>query len=265
MGNSIGTTLTASAFSDFFAAFQILEGIQQKQPLSKLQSFFDEFNRLQQADLSSENRQAEPAKQFPVSQYHDFFQRFSPLYQAEKQRGSDINVWQQAGLKQDEVRNTAVLAWWLDCQGTHALGDHIFKSLLSALPFSLQLPDPAALGNYRVTAESLPLGEIENRIDIEIQGKDFLIFIEVKINAGEGDKQLERYHTLLHQKAKMYGLNKRALIYLTRHSSPAITVDDCLCLSWRELALALAAIRLPEPALFTQRLLHQFCQHIQSF
>ena len=265
MGNTIKHPLCAAELSEFFSAFQELEKLPQKQPLLRLQAFFEEFKRLELRIHSQKDLQPQPVNQLPASQYHDFYQSFARLHQVEKQRGVEINVWQQAGLKRDEVRNTAVLAWWLDCYGSHALGNQLLKTMLSTLPISEKLPTLDEIEDYWVRVESLPLGETENRIDIEIKGKNFLIFIEVKINAREGDKQLERYYNLLHEKADLYGLEKRVLIYLTRNSAPRITIDDCICLSWNNLTLAIGKIKLPAQALFSQRLLHQFCQHIQSF
>lgn len=251
-----------SQLQGFFSAFNAWQERQEQKPLLELQAFCETFNRL--ALTQSTATPTEHIKMFPVRQYQNFYEDFAPLYKTNIQRGAMINVWQQAGLKQDEVRNTAALAWWLDCNGSHALGNELLTCLIEALTEQVNLPTLNECKNYRVIAEALPLGDIEDRIDIEIQGNDFLIFIEVKINAAEGPEQLQRYHDLLKKKADLYNLKKRALIYLTRYESPKTNVE-CLCLSWRQLALALERRKLPESVNHTQQLLRQFCQHIQSF
>lgn len=231
-------------------------------PLLNLQTFCEDFARLAASKTTDEP--VEPEKTLHLNDFQNFYEKFTPLYSSNIKRGAAINVWQQAGLKQDEVRNTVALAWWLDCNGTHNLKSIVLAQLLNTLDKSDNLPTVDQLGNYQVMVESLPLGDIEDRIDIEIQGDDFLIFIEVKINAREGPEQLKRYHDLLHKKADFYKLEKRALIYLTRYELSKTNID-CLCVSWRQLALALERLKLSEEVGHTNSLLWQFCRHIQSF
>ena len=66
---------------------------------------------------------------------------------------------------------------------------------------------------YFTTEECCPLGNQESRVDIEIDADEFLLFIEIKINAMEGRDQLQRYIDIAQSKAK----NRDWLIvYLTR-------------------------------------------------
>jgi hypothetical protein len=52
----------------------------------------------------------------------------------------------------------------------------------------------------------------EGRPDIEISGPDFIIFIEVKVDSGEGDRQLERYRNAISSDKR----EKQLLILLSR-------------------------------------------------
>lgn len=246
----------------FFSLFDEWQERKEKKPLLELEAFCEAFT-----SLVSSNTKVEPVtpeKTLLFNDYQNFYENFAPLYLANIKQGAVINVWQQAGLKHDEVRNAAVLAWWLDCNGSHGLGSTLLAQLLRTLNKAKDLPLLNQLDNCQVVVESLPLGDIEDRIDIEIQGDDFLIFIEVKINAREGPEQLKRYSDLLHQKADFYKLKKRALIYLTRFEKSTTDID-CLCISWRQLALVLEKLEIPEDVGHTQKLLWQFCNHIQSF
>ncbi len=128
---------------------------------------------------------------------------------AAQQQGLGVNVWQTAGLKNDEVRHSKVLKWILDCRGDHGQGNAILLHLLKELPL-LEKYQPK---RYFTTEECCPLGNQESRVDIEIDADEFLLFIEIKINAMEGRDQLQRYIDIAQSKAK----NRDWLIvYLTR-------------------------------------------------
>ena len=126
-----------------------------------------------------------------------------------QQQGLAVNVWQIAGLKTDEVRHSKVLKWFLDCRGDHGQGNAILLHLLKELP----LMEKYQPKRYFTTEECCPLGNQESRVDIEIDADEFLLFIEIKINATEGKDQLQRYIDIAQAKAK----NRDWLIvYLTR-------------------------------------------------
>lgn len=141
--------------------------------------------------------------------FHNFNIAAEPIRAAKKQ-GFTLNVWKAAGLGTKEVRNSPVLKWFLDCRGDHGQGNAILLMLLKLLPtrFHQYQPD-----NYSAIDECCPLGNLENRVDIEIDADEFLLFIEIKINATEGQDQLQRYIDIAQAKAK----NRDWLVvYLTR-------------------------------------------------
>ncbi|HDR1229421.1 PD-(D/E)XK nuclease family protein [Pasteurella multocida] len=119
------------------------------------------------------------------------------------------NVWAAANLGRNEVRNSKTLRWFLDVSETHGQGDFFLNSLLKALPRSIGVEK---IKNYRATEECCPLGEQSERVDIEIDGENFLLFIEVKIDAVEGINQLQRYQDVAMAKS---GIRPWKIIYLT--------------------------------------------------
>ena len=208
----------------------------------------------------------EKVKPFTSEAYQSFFSVFRINYQKNFTSGAEINVWQQSGLKRDEVRNTGVLAWWLDQQGNHGLGRLLFDAFIDVLnAVNLNNDTLKCEGDYATYVESLPLAELENRIDVEIVGKQFLLFIEVKIDASEGEQQLARYLKLLSNKAKHHKIKNTALIYLTINNKTFSTERGIYSASWSQVAQALLSIQLPKTAVHAQSLLHQFCRHIQEF
>jgi len=110
----------------------------------------------------------------------------------------DFNLVELLGLTSDENRHSDVLAWLLNSdiyQATHSQGNLGFKVFLR----ELGLPGDYADCDYRVGRE---VQGAESRIDIELfaPGK-FIIGIEAKIGAGEGEDQTPREWRDLRRKA----------------------------------------------------------------
>ncbi len=133
---------------------------------------------------------------------------------AERQRGSaeDFNLFEVLGVATDEVRHSRLLAWLLDHRierGTHAQGSLGFRLFLEELCDELhwQSSDDVlgyALENYWVRCEVT--GD-QSRVDIEIASPaKFLIHIENKIMAGEGEDQTKREYEDLRRRASALGI-----------------------------------------------------------
>ena len=193
---------------------------------NQLANFFNDWKRIeqQQQDVVQEQLSFEENLGQFFKDWRKVFindrqlARFFAQYQSDEvqapilaaqQQGLAVNVWQTAGLKNDEVRHSKVLKWFLDCRGDHGQGNAILLHLLKELPL-LEKYQPK---RYFTTEECCPLGNQESRVDIEIDADEFLLFIEIKINAMEGRDQLQRYIDIAQSKAK----NRDWLIvYLTR-------------------------------------------------
>ncbi len=258
--------LSASELVEFFTKYDRIQSLLQKRLQAELADFFEEYKAISAKHISNPPVVEELIPNFTPDLYQSFFSKFEPLYLSEKRRGAEINVWGESGLKRDEVRNTAVLAWWLDCNGSHGLGDLLMKALLGALPPVDTMPPVSTINNdYRTKAESLPMGARENRIDIELNGSGFLIFIEVKIKARVDYKQLSRYQGLIKKKADSYGICHGGIIYLTRYDEAKVIERGCISLSWVQLARSFRSASLPVEASLSQILLLQFCEHVEKF
>ncbi|MDM1020914.1 PD-(D/E)XK nuclease family protein [Acinetobacter sp. VNK23] len=188
----------------------------------------------------------------------------APILEAKRQ-GLAVNVWQTAGLKNEEVRHSKVLKWFLDCRGDHGQGNAILLQLLKELPV-LEKYQPQ---RYFATEECCPLGNQESRVDIEIDADEFLLFIEIKINATEGKDQLQRYIDIAQAKAK----NRDWLIvYLTRDGKlperyQSYEKDNkVIALSWKKLSKVLYEYtKGKEVNNRSIWLVKQFADHIKTF
>jgi len=225
----------------------------------KIKAYFEEFS-----ELTNKQNGIIPPDNINADNMQSFFQKLSPLYQNSINSGALINVWDISGLKRDEVRNTAVLAWWLDCQGSHGLGSQLLTRIMKDFTTDF---DILSIENelYRTRPESLPLGELDNRIDIEISSNFALIFWEIKIDAKEGEEQLNRYHDLLNIKANEK--QDKCLIYLTPDSGKKKhETSSTYGITWSQLAKSLSnELNEVSNNNLSKTLLSQYCEYISKF
>lgn len=188
--------------------------------------------------------------------------------QAVRASGAMINPWMLAGLGRREVRNAAVLAglWNPAMAGAGAVLflDAFLRRVERAN--KIRLPDHAALSQgYVILTEDCAVGQASERIDLTIEGPDYLIGIEVKIDAGEGQAQLPRYRTALAARATSRGPVDGGLTsYLIFLAPRAPSIDDVPVASWRDVAEA-ARLSAGDRATFFAQLLGAFADHVEHF
>lgn len=182
--------------------------------------------------------------------------------------GAMINPWTLAGLGRKEVRNAAVLAglWNPVMAGEAAI--MFLSAFLRRVEAAndVRLPNFTALSRgYAILTEDCAAGQASERIDLTIEGPDYLIGIEIKIDAGEGKAQLERYHTALVARAKSRGLMAAGLtshlIFLAPRQPSLVGVPVA---NWRDVANAARAAAGDSPTFFAH-LLVAFADHIEKF
>ncbi|EKN4809898.1 PD-(D/E)XK nuclease family protein [Yersinia enterocolitica] len=168
-------------------------------------------------------------------------QLYEPL-KVVQHRSLSFDPWEVAGLGRKEVRNTAVLAWLLDPEGTHGFGRIPLQAFLRAIRHNRNDIPEDYLHYCRVQVETNPTGDNTNRVDIEIDADNFFLLIEVKIDACEQPEQVARYCS----DARLRAMSRPwAVIFLTPHGGKPLTCgsdfksEDVPCFSWRHLAIVL--------------------------
>jgi len=168
-------------------------------------------------------------------------QLFEPL-KVVQHRSLSFDPWEVAGLGRKEVRNTAVLAWLLDPEGTHGFGRLPLQAFLRAIRHNRNDIPEDYLHYCRVQVETNPTGDNTNRVDVEIDADNFFLLIEVKIDACEQPEQVARYCS----DARLRAMSRPwAVIFLTPRGGKSLTCgldfkpEDVPCISWRHLAIAL--------------------------
>lgn len=192
-----------------------------------------------------------------------------PLTKA-RQSGAFINPWAVAGLGRREVPNAAVLAWMLDPRQSHGQGAACLLALLEKV--RQQAPvwafQPDHLRACRVEAEHRPLGSDRDRVDIVVEGPDLLIFVEVKIDAGEGEAQISRYAESAQKVAAVRAATGlppvRPLVIFLSPRAPSESVADLVHLTWRDVSAALSEVAASAEG-HASFLISTFARHVRSF
>ncbi|MGY6771048.1 PDDEXK-like family protein [Komagataeibacter sp. NFXK3] len=186
-----------------------------------------------------------------------------PLHNQAWARGDAIDIWDVAGLKSNEGRNSAVLGWLLDPKGTHGWGARLLRDVLrlagDRYPHWPRLDKD--LDHVSVVTECWPAGSTTERVDIAIDGDDFVLFIEIKIQAREGEQQLARYVKVAEAKRQITGKQHGLVLYLSA-IAPVNPPEEVALMTWRDVADILA--RFPKSG-FNGVITQQFAQHIQKF
>ena len=184
--------------------------------------------REDEADEAKHNR---PAFELLLAGHREALKRWKT---AQKDKADDFNLMDVMGLTDKENAHSDVLAWLLDHDmfnfGTHAQDNLGFRLFLEAVG----LPSEFADCEYRATRES---SSDESRIDIEIAhpGK-FVIYIENKIWANEGNDQTEREWRDLERRAEELGCpDNRFAFYLTPKGAKPSS-KKFRPISWRKIA-----------------------------
>lgn len=263
--------MSVGGLDAFFERWRELRASREEAPLqSRLVSLFDKLRPLLPAS-SNLAEEGAAQKRAPVDSatLAAFLPQMTSLLTVARRQGVMANVWSISGLKRDEVRNAGVLASLFDPR----LSDDRAQAFLSAFLVRLKggdrqrLPTKEELATgYSVQTEARPLGALDDRVDLSIEGADFLLLIEVKIDAREGAEQLSRYEAVLRLKARALG-KRPALVYLSpipaKSPPPSAFYAD-----WsdvRRAALSVVAQRPRPERSFQDLLLAQFAEHVRSF
>jgi len=270
--------MTAATVSDlkslqlFLKSFRALRSVDGRPTADRLSNFLREIARLRRLGFTAPvSKKGEPP--LDPTRLAEFAAKFRPLRDSAWREGSFVDFWNVAGVQSNEIRNAAVLAWLLAAGQTHGRGNTILAAWLRRLDPRALVPflSSSAWGDeYSVVTESYPLGDTQNRVDVVLESARALMFIEVKVNASEGEHQIERYLALANAKARARAVPMDAgVIYLTPSwaTSPvAQAPKQVIHATWTDFAHAIEdVVRTTNDLGFADRLLLQFANHVRKF
>ena len=143
----------------------------------------------------------------------------------------ELNCWEILGLQYSEIQHSLVLGWLLDRRASHAQGGLFLQEFLRAVSQLVPIPLACANERYRVATE---VRHLRSRIDVEVLGESFLLHIESKVNAAEGEDQTCREREDLKAKArsKDIQLDRAWGLYLTVNGSACSDTEKFRPVSW---------------------------------
>jgi len=157
-------------------------------------------------------------------------------WRRQKKTADDFNLLAVFNLESDEIRHSKALAWLLNCdpraKGTHYQGNLGFQAFLE----EFGLDASYAKEEFKVECEPV---ENESRLDIRIVSRDcrWLIGIEVKIWASEGEKQTVREWRDLCDRAERKQIPRNCIhaFFLTPYGTKAGS-ENFYSITWRRIA-----------------------------
>jgi hypothetical protein len=272
----------AQQYTDFFNAWRAFSRFQ---PLEdRLPTFFFQLQGVLPEKINDSYSKYVSGQNLNTEAMLGFFGELAQPIKLAKRAGFFCDPWAVAGLKRDEVRNSAVLAWWLDPHGSHGFGDAFLSLLLQEIDVKKHLGLPRSTSPHcRIRVESCPDGDRASRVDIEIDDAKFFIIIEVKIDAPESNDQLKRYCDIAKVRR---GTRPWAIFYLTPQGRKSKYIDNVsgysimneepiIPISWKKISAMLKIVskqhrahfrdnNFPELAL-TNLLAYSFSKHISQF
>ena len=136
------------------------------------------------------------------------------------------DVFDQLGLHYKEDFHSNFLAWLLDPQGSHGLGEGFLRNFLARSGAGFHVINAANRASTKVTRERyIELDGGSGRLDIQVLNEEaeFVCAIENKVWSGEGEDQLAFYWRVLH---KYYPDHRIHLVFLTPTGIPPVDTDE---------------------------------------
>lgn len=181
---------------------------------------------------------------------------------SQRATAEDMNIFEILNFKYDEVRHSKFLAWLLDLEGEHAQESLFFKNFLKCVKLPIRHADVL----YKVETE---VKHDDSQIDIEIAGikNEFIIHIETKVNAAEGEEQLKRETNDLKKKGNTFKIDSENIhaLYLTPEGSLPGNAGIFRAISWRQIAEAIKAFKNEAEAERVKWVAEQYLAIIESF
>ena len=155
--------------------------------------------------------------------------------------GEDFNVFEILGVERREVRHSAMLANLLNPKGSHRQGAVFLEHFLNLEPRLADFSSYGKLYDFQVIAEAATNAN-DGRIDISLKNEGYAcIIIENKIDAEDGDGQLNKYYWDARDD-EGFAKEQIKLIYLTLDGEPPskkslagqkpLDPDSVICISY---------------------------------
>jgi hypothetical protein len=248
------------------ASFYAYRRLSHEDPNERLTAFFRDWRAIS----TSVSRPG--VRSIQIGRLAGVFADLRDPLQLSRADGRHLNPWTAAGLWRSEVRNASALAslWRPEVSGEAA---RLFlNAFLRCVEKRSGCPLPSAnelARGYLVRTEHCLAGERTERVDLTIEGRNFVIGVEVKIDAAEGDAQLQRYTRSLIDRAQARR-SKPYLIFLAPYPHRGAIDGDCpvpiVDATWKDIQAAADILESEGAgAGFVPELIDRFACHVARF
>lgn len=137
-------------------------------------------------------------------------------FQQLSQKMQTLNIFEVLGITNAEIRHSNFLAWLLDPNGNHGMGDKFLREFVSKL------------GQREVVPENVTVCIVRREwqhIDLLVlcQKEKYLLCVENKVFSGEHDDQLRRYRDMLLEEYPGYTMS---FAFLSPDGIAPLSADD---------------------------------------
>lgn len=225
-------------FTNFHQLFNALTRSQatQAQCLREaLAQYVPDFIRLSVTCAQAKSAYAKKLRQ----SLEDYSSAFDLAYKELRQQGRDFNFWKFAFNKPREMECTYLLSKFLDARAEHGQGPAFFAGFLELIDdkYWSHGKRPQVPQHYSVKTE-MPSEDGKSRMDLVIEGADFLLIVEAKIYSAEHGKQMKRYRRF----AQKSGRENFALVFLTPRGEDSGDDVNAKPLAWKEVGRMLKKV-----------------------
>ena len=142
-----------------------------------------------------------------------------------------FNMFDVLGISRVEIRHSNALAWLMDPEGSHGLGDRVMQGFVRHAAESL--PDAEAFDDLLMDCRDFAVLREWQSIDILAvsETQRYVLCIENKIGTGEHDDQLDRYRKTVE---RAYEGFRRRFVYLSPEGAEASDPDTWVPMSYED-------------------------------
>jgi hypothetical protein len=128
-----------------------------------------------------------------------------------------FNIFRVLRNGETEIRHSNVLAWLLDPQGDHGLGDTFLREFVLSAVESTDQHSISVSEAYLLDFDDVRILREFHNIDIliESESKKLIVVIENKIRSTDGNNQLEKYRTFINEEYSSEKKYRKLFVYLT--------------------------------------------------
>ena len=130
-------------------------------------------------------------------------------------RKTHLNLFEVFGINRLESVHSNILAWLLNPEEAHGFGEKFLRDFINKVFIDNKLPSKLFV---KVTTEKK---DGENILDIVVEGKNWWLVIENKVDSGEQENQTIRYAEKYKQKGKLG--EKVFLVLLSPEGVPPVS------------------------------------------